>query len=203
VTLTIKLDPDIPERILVPVLDIYYNAVETEEILINDELRYPEVLFRIEYTMETDDFWTFAETIFWIFFSITLIVVLVEIYLSMNAERLDTSNVAQGTSRADQTYLLFKVITISLEKFSNILFWFMVAMTSWWFIFFKFQARVVYFFPVSPESSEDSFEKNYAPFDKMLASVTVFKIFSLGYKIWIEQSKVDIFFIDWETPKLF
>lgn len=77
-TLTVTLDPQIPERILVPVLDIYYLAVETEDVLANkDQVREnTEVLFRIEYTMETDGFWSFAETVFWIFFSITLIVVL-------------------------------------------------------------------------------------------------------------------------------
>lgn len=66
------------------------------------------------------------------------------------------------------------MLTISIEKFGNILFWFMVAMTSFWFVFFKFQSRVVVFFPASPESSEESFAKNYQPFDKMLAVVTSF-----------------------------
>lgn len=35
----------------------------------------------------------------------------------------------------------------------------------------------------------------------MLAVVTVFKILSLIYSIYFEQSKLDIFFIDWETPR--
>lgn len=69
------------------------------------------------------------------------------------------------------------------------------------------------FFPVTPnfkqtsvnpdDIRELSFDKNYRPFDKMLACVTCFKLFSLAYKIYFEQSKVDIFFIDWETPKMF
>jgi hypothetical protein len=54
-----------------------------------------------------------------------------------------------------------------------------------------------------PESSIESFDKNYLPFDEMLAVTTVFKIVSLFYKIFIEQCYLDIFFIDWETPKLY
>lgn len=35
----------------------------------------------------------------------------------------------------------------------------------------------------------------------MLACTTVFKILSMAYKIYFEQGSLDIFFIDWETPK--
>lgn len=200
------MDPEIPERIFVPVLDITYDAIDTEDIRIGPVERYPEVSFRTEYTMETDGFWEFAETIFWIIFSLTIASLLFKVYVTANAERLDTSlNDNQGATQADQTYLLVKVVTIAIEKFSNILFWYLVAMSAWWFIFFKFQARVVVFFPELPDegtdSSEASFAKNYQPYDKMLACVTVFKIVALAYKIYFEQSKMDIFFIDWETPK--
>lgn len=130
--LKITLDPEIPERILVPVLDITYNAIKVEEIRESNEKRFPKVAFRTEYTMDTDGFWTFAETIFWIIFCITLATVFFRIYKSANADRLETNQ------QADQTFLLFKVITISIEKFSNNLFWFMVAMSAWWFVFFKF-----------------------------------------------------------------
>lgn len=90
-----------------------------------------------------------------------------------------------------------------MEKFSNVLFWFLVAMTAWWFVFFKFQERVVVFFPELPSASVESFDKNYRPYDKLLGCVTVFKIVSLAYKIYFEQSKLDIFFIDWETPRTY
>lgn len=135
--MTITLDPNIPEHIFVPVLDINYEALNVEDLENQPDSRYPQANFRTEYTMETDGFWEFAETIFWIVFSFTLLIVLFKIYIAATAERLDTSSV-QGPSQADQTFLLFKVITISFEKFSNILFWYLVAMTAWWFIFFKF-----------------------------------------------------------------
>lgn len=32
VTITITLDPELPERILVPVLDIYYEAIRTSDL---------------------------------------------------------------------------------------------------------------------------------------------------------------------------
>ena len=80
VKLKITLDPDLPERIFIPVLDITYDAILTEDINIGEKERFPEVSFSIEYTMETDGFWSFAETIFWIIFSFTLVSVLLTIY---------------------------------------------------------------------------------------------------------------------------
>ena len=73
-----------------PVLDITYDAIATEDIKIGPAERYPEVSYRAEYTMETDGFWTFAETVFWIIFSFTLASVLFKCYVIANAERLDT-----------------------------------------------------------------------------------------------------------------
>lgn len=202
IRLKITLDPKIPERIFVPVLDVEYDAVTTKEVGETKEKRFPEVSFRTEYTMETDGFWEFAQIIFHIITWTTLLGVLFKIAQAAKAERLDTSD-AGGASQADQTYLFFKIITISIEKYSNVLFWYMVAMTAWWFVFFKFQARVVVFFPELPVVSEESFDKNYRPFDKMLACVTCFKLFAIAYKIYFEQSKLDIYFIDWEPQKMY
>jgi len=90
-----------------------------------------------------------------------------------------------------------------MEKFTNIFFWYLVGMSAWWFIFFKFQSRVAVFMPENPTKDEGSFVKNYQPFDKMLAVITCFKLFILMYKIYFEQSTLDIFFIDWESPRMY
>ena len=48
-----------------------------------------------------------------------------------------------------------------------------------------------------------SYNKNYYSFDVMLGCVSCFKFMSLFYKIYFEQSGLDIFMIDWESPKLY
>jgi len=40
--------------------------------------------------------------------------------------------------------------------------------------------------PENPTKDEASFVKNYQPFDKMLAVLTVFKLISVMYKIYFE-----------------
>ena len=91
-----------------------------------------------------------------------------------------------------------RCLTLGLEVFSNIFFWYMFAMTGWWFIFYKLQERVYVFMP-----GLDSFEENYKPYDGMLIALTVCKFVAMLYKIIFEQSSNDVFVIDWETPKMY
>lgn len=108
--------------------------------------------------MDTTNFWTLAVDYFWVLFSGTILILLIKIYIASKADRLDTSSMeVQGASTVESSWLIFKVLILSLEQFSNVLFWYMVIMTGVWFIYFKFQARVVWFFPISPEISEESF----------------------------------------------
>lgn len=87
---------------------------------------------------------------------------------------------------------------MAFDLFSTMFFWFLYAMTGYWFIFFKFQERV---FVLMPDL--DSYKLNYRPYDGMLGTVAICKFLSLGFKIAFEQSDLDIFFIDWESPKLY
>ena len=52
-----------------------------------------------------------------------------------------------------------------------------------------------------PSLDPETFLYNYKAFDDLLICLIVFKFLSLLYKIYFEQSQLDIFFIDWETPK--
>ena len=54
-----------------------------------------------------------------------------------------------------------------------------------------------------PTFSAESLAGDYKPFDGLLIALTVCKFFSLVSKIVFEQSSMDIFMIDWESPKMF
>jgi hypothetical protein len=68
---------------------------------------------------------------------------------------------------------------MTVDLFSTIFFWFLYAMTGWWFIFFKFQERV---FVLMPDL--DSYNQNYYHFDVLLGLVSSFKFLSMLYKIY-------------------
>ena len=74
------------------------------------------------------------------------------------------------------------MFTLLTELFSTVFFWFVVACTGWWFIFFKLQERVYYLMPVMSDASMD----DYKPFDKMILFLLIFKFFSLAFKIMFE-----------------
>jgi len=92
---------------------------------------------------------------------------------------------------------VFKAFSLSIDLFSNIFFWFMFAMTGWWFVFYKLQERVYCLMPAL-----DSYAENYHPYDAMLISLVVLKFISIAKKIVLDQSSMDVFMIDWEMPKM-
>jgi hypothetical protein len=91
-----------------------------------------------------------------------------------------------------------KIITTTMEVYSTIFFWYMFAMSAWWFVFYKMQSRVFCFMP-----GVETYTDNYKFYDDMLISVVVLKFISLWYSITFDQSSLNIFMIDWETPKMY
>ena len=48
----------------------------------------------------------------------------------------------------------------------------------------------------------DSYNQNYYHYDVLLGLVAVFKFMAMLYKIY-QQQDLDIFMIDWESPKMY
>ena len=48
-----------------------------------------------------------------------------------------------------------------------------------------------------------SFEENYVQYEGLLFALTVCKSLSIFYRIVFEQSALDIFLIDWESPRMY
>ena len=124
------MDPNRPEAIYVPYLEIDYEEKATEAIYENDLAKEKRVFFISEYTMEESGFWKLARTTFWILFMIMVIIfaILTHIYMGQEKEAGRSNSI-----------LLFINSTLNLfEIFSTLYFWYLYAMTGWWFIFFKF-----------------------------------------------------------------
>lgn len=83
-----------------------------------------------------------------------------------------------------------------IDIFSTLFFWFLFALTGYWFIFFKLQERVYCFLP-----SLDTYDTNFKQFEILFAIVAVAKLILVLFKIIFEQSNLSYFLIDWERPK--
>ena len=71
-------------------------------------------------------------------------------------------------------------------------------MCAWWFVFYKLQERVYCLLPPL-----GSFAENYQQYEGMLIALTVCKALAIFYKIVFEQSVLDVFLIDWESPRAY
>ena len=92
------------------------------------------------------------------------------------------------------TQSLNRAVTFGLGLYATIFFWYLVAMTGAWFVFFKLQERVYCFMPALDRKDV------YEYYDELLISLIVLKIFSVMVKIF-EQSSIRTFLVDWEPTR--
>lgn len=195
ITLKLELDTNQNqnEKLFVPHLEIEYEDRKSSEVLKQDDMRITTVAFTSEYYMETSGFWSFANTFFTILIIAVAFLTMLQVFIRQRSDKLQVE--AQSAS---MQFALIRSITAAMDIFSNIFFWYLFAMCAWWFVFFKLQQRVYCLLPAL--GSDDV---NYHQYDSMLIALTVLKFLSLAYKIVFEQSSMDIFVIDWETPKMY
>lgn len=185
-TLKINLDSVNQEMINVPYLKIQYRERSAAFIETNS---LAQVSFYSDYFMNTAGFWRGATAAF-----IAFMIIMVVIILSIACTLIDRPTLNEEYTARLQ-YLVIKVCIIALDIYSTIFFWFLFALTGYWFIFFKLQERVYCFLP------ELTTLDNYLPFTGVFYSVFAAKFVFILFKIYFEQSSMDVFLIDWERPK--
>jgi len=74
------------------------------------------------------------------------------------------------------------------------MFWILFFTTAYWFIVYKLQANAYKLLP-----SVDDWSTSYRIFDIIFGLILGLRFIAILMRI-IEQSTVDIFFIDWEKP---
>lgn len=175
-----------------PYLEVEYQEKTVADIKASAVARFTQVEFIAENFMDPAGFWSLATSAFWTLCVILALAVCLFVGISSKAERLATDATASTQLAA------FRGITTALSLFSSFFFWYLFAMCSWWFIFYKLQERVYCLLPPL-----GSFEENYVQYEGMLIALTVCKALSIFYKITFEQSVLDIFLIDWESPRMY
>mmetsp|Transcript_4701 Transcript_4701/g.8015 ORF Transcript_4701/g.8015 Transcript_4701/m.8015 type:complete len:521 (+) Transcript_4701:1152-2714(+) len=190
--LKFKLDPNTVEKIYPPLIEVTYQEKQVEAL---DDIaeRQKAVSFISQFDMDTTDFWQKSRSFFIVLMIALVLVTLVFVYTFYQGDRLDTD------AMATTNYVIGKSLFLLLDNFSSMFFWYLVSVTGWLFIFFKFQERAYYMIPSL--TSEAASIATYKPFDTMLITLTVTKFIALAYKIVFEQSGFNFFVIDWEQPK--
>ena len=93
-------------------------------------------------------------------------------------------------------YTIVKAFITLLNNFSQLFFWFLVIISGYWFVFFKWQDQVYILLP-----EVNHYSNLYYSFDVVFGLVLSTKLLIILYKIYFEQCSIDIFLIDWEKPK--
>lgn len=131
VSLKIELDQDQPEMIYPPYLEVEYQEKTVADIKASAVARFTQVEFIAENFMDPKGFWSLATSTFWTLCVILALAVCLFVGISSKAERLATDATASTQLAA------FRVITTALSLFSSFFFWYLFAMCSWWFVFYK------------------------------------------------------------------
>lgn len=137
--------------------------------------------FSTEYSSDTPGFTKFAIVMFWIILAVVILMWLYATYryCQRQNQNADLGGVQQQGSANAATTLIYSLIKL-MDLFSTLFFWYLFAMTGYWFVFFKLQSNVYCFLP----SLDDWFP--YYDYTCIFGVVAGCKIFSLLYKIVYE-----------------
>eukprot|EP00474_Spongospora_subterranea_P003737 CRZ04195.1 hypothetical protein [Spongospora subterranea] len=166
-----------------PLLVIRHS--EREAVSLNDDLgSWSTVLFRAEYTKDLTSVWTAAEILF------TLSLLTIGAVWLLHLWRMSLNYDVDHVNRKFLVEALSYLVLVA----SDILYWLVFIMCTYFLLFFKCQSTAFILLPL-----EDS-QEEYV-FTTVVIFVFFGKCFSICRVLW-QQISVDLFFMDWEKPKL-
>jgi len=189
VKLKTMLDPDVSSNIYIPYLEITYSEKETT--VIHTDTTTP-VSFQMIYSKDHERFWRGILIGFIIF----QVIIIIRVILDMVFFTQNNPPSLLSTPRFIKQFL-YKISLSIMDWWSEISFWFVFFVSMYWFLAYKASSNASVLLP-----PYDEWRTTYVAFYVVFALITVFKFMVCVLKI-IEQSTVDLFFIDWETPKLY
>jgi len=192
-TLTVTLEPNLPTRILPPLLTLTYaQAKLLPSELVEGELATEAgvdlaTTFRAEYTMDLSET-SYGMTIFFILSVIAWVVGwLILLYMQM---RRNKGQVVDGPYLVGAAAKLCRV-------FGDVFFFFLFGASGWMLIIYKEQDSIYVMMPLSEGPNASSLA---SVFSDVLVAVFIAKCVHIVELVW-SQTRHDLFFIDWEQPK--
>lgn len=93
--------------------------------------------------------------------------------------------------------MAIQIAYLVMDTWATWVFWFFFAMTAFCFTFYKFESQA---YVVMPDQS-DSFDNDYMPFLQLFVAIFVIKMAAIAVTLYLQATRVDVFFIDWEEPQ--
>eukprot|EP00357_Protocruzia_adherens_P001666 CAMPEP_0114976316 /NCGR_PEP_ID=MMETSP0216-20121206/2601_1 /TAXON_ID=223996 /ORGANISM="Protocruzia adherens, Strain Boccale" /LENGTH=982 /DNA_ID=CAMNT_0002337223 /DNA_START=160 /DNA_END=3108 /DNA_ORIENTATION=- len=185
ISLKIELKMNNDAEINLPMLFIEYRSRK------EGSLGTADVEFLVEYTMDLDNFWTAVMIIFIVLTIYSAGYSFLKIYVFIKAHPRDYVELFSEYSKV----VIANTVMIILKTWAHLMFWFMWAISAYWFITFKLQTEAFILLP-----PQNTMEESYLPFQVLFGFTLGIYFFNL-IKMIIDQSSASIFFVDWEPAQ--
>ncbi|KAG1708371.1 hypothetical protein DVH05_025049 [Phytophthora capsici] len=185
ITLAIRTQDSNPNSIYVPELTVAYTDTQNP--------RSVPVVFRVTYTSDTDEFWSFAKALF------TTGCVLAGCRVLLQTFNWYRRSIRNEIVENTMSQVLSVMISYAASIVAPVSFCVMFVMFSYLFLIFRLQSSDVL---MLPEVNYDPFARDdeYYPF-RVLLPLSFFCQLVTVFRQVYRQAQLQLFFIDWEKPR--
>lgn len=183
VKVVVQMDPDAPESIRKPLLEIEYTEHLTSLVT---ETSYVPVSFEFDYYEDGAQFERSAEIMLYVFNALVLLILIVRMYywVKMNPPKFRARSFAMAFA--------WKLVFYVCDIWSNVMFLVYFIITAYWFIMYKLQSNAYILMP--QRGIENS---TYDLFYLFLVIIIAAKAMAILLTVF-DQSSADVFVMDWE-----
>jgi len=188
--LRVKLNKDRNDEIYIPTLEIKYNERDTSTV--NNTNAYSNCEFRMIYYQDYGKVLRDALIALIILTIFSLIIAAYRIYTWIKVNPSTPSNLLAGSYTF---YAAYSWIFFIVHSWGILLFWCLFGISAYFYLFFKLAKRPYLFLPDATDYSS-----GYKQFDALFGTILAIHCICAILRI-IQQSRYDIFLIDWEEAK--
>ncbi|CAG9313152.1 unnamed protein product [Blepharisma stoltei] len=183
--LVVTLRADHDEMIYIPYLVLEYRQRQYDYLQSNKKA---SIDFVSEYTMDTTDYWKVTEGVYIAANVVAIVAWITRLYV------WSKNNPSIHSRETYTLWILGKALVYFISTWAFFNFWFIFVSSAYWFVFYKMQYQVYVLVPPN-----NTWHDNYLAFEIVFGLVVSCQLLTV-FDIIRSQSKIDILFIDWETP---
>jgi meckelin len=184
IILQMQTQSENPSKLYPPILTIQYATATSDSWSGNEEGASLSLMFHVEYSMKTDNFWASMKIIIGFLFALGVLIFSIRIANWQSRQRFDNGS----SGSAIGLRFLLHAFMIACHTLSLLFFLFLFLICAYWFVFFKLQHEVFLLLP--PENELILFE---ATFHALFWCQTIYVTYTV-----VQQCQSDIIFVDWE-----
>ena len=180
------------EKIHVPVISVHYTEREIGATGLQGPMKTSMLEFKVIYSQNMESFWAAANWMFALCCGTVVILYMYRLYVHYNR------NSTLGANDALDGNFFFAATFGILSSWTMVMFWYLWVMSIYWFFFYKVSTAV---YCMLPDDRLHWLTRNdYYPFRVILGLCFVGQVCRM-IEIIKKQCNIDIFLMDWETPR--